>query len=84
LWGSGSPLLPEVFAWMIGWAPESVYAAVEAAPSAGTRFLEAAPFTHHDERAIAWMIESLQREYTKPSRFCLKATVACGACVRGR
>jgi hypothetical protein len=67
LWGNFSPLLPSVFGWMMRWAADAVYAAVEAAPTPGVRFLEAGLFTHHDDRAIAWMIERLLREYTSMS-----------------
>jgi hypothetical protein len=37
--GKGSPLEPELFAWMMQWAPDSVYAAAADEHSTGYRFL---------------------------------------------
>jgi hypothetical protein len=55
--GTGSPLEPEVFAWMMEWAPDSVYEGCEQQTSTGHRFLEAALWSHTGERAIAWMVD---------------------------
>jgi hypothetical protein len=66
LW-SFSPLDVAVFDWAMEWAADAVYAAVEAAPSSGTRFLEDALWTYPDERANAWMVDLLERSPTKAS-----------------
>jgi Protein of unknown function (DUF4241) len=52
-----SPLEPEVFAWMIEWAPDQVYEAAEEQISTGFRFVRAALFAHPDERARRWMVD---------------------------
>jgi hypothetical protein len=67
LHGKFSPLLPDVFDWMMRWAADAVYAALDAAPTPGARFLEAGLFTYFDHRAIAWMIERLLADYTSMS-----------------
>jgi hypothetical protein len=63
--GKGSPLEPEVFAWMMEWAPDSVYEGCEQQMSTGNRFLEAALWSHPGERAIEWMVD---RYRTDPIR----------------
>lgn len=55
--GTGSPLEPEVFAWLMEWAPDSVYEGCEQQTSTGNRFLESALWAHPGERAIEWMVD---------------------------
>ncbi len=54
--GKGSPLRPDVFAWMMRLVPDRVYAAAEVELPASTRFLRAALWTFPDARAREWMV----------------------------
>jgi hypothetical protein len=55
--GKGSPLEPDVFAWMMRWAPNHVYAAADDERSTGFRFLRAGLWSFPDPDARTWMVE---------------------------
>ena len=55
--GKGSPLEPDVFAWMMRWAPGHVYYAADDARSTGFRFLRSGLWSFPDPDARTWMVE---------------------------
>lgn len=55
--GKGSPLEPDVFAWMMRWAARRVYDAADDECSTGFRFLRSGLWSFPDPDARGWMVE---------------------------
>lgn len=69
VFGVGSPLDPETFAWLMTWAPEAVYDAAgdsdyDSSRPIGARFLSYGLWTHPGARAREWMLARVRREET--------------------
>jgi len=55
--GHGSALDPPVFTWMMLWASDRIYEAINAPGMARPRFLPEALWSVHDDEARGWMLE---------------------------